>query len=59
MKAWQACRADPALPALLESELKDGGNAWVGSTPTFFINGKRFVGAAAVRKGHPFRGEGA
>ena len=45
MNAWQACRGDPALPALLEVEIKDGGNAWVGSTPTFFINGKRFVGS--------------
>ncbi|OGS37031.1 MAG: hypothetical protein A2506_01775 [Elusimicrobia bacterium RIFOXYD12_FULL_66_9] len=45
MNAWLSCRADPALPALLEAELKDGANAWVGSTPTFFINGKRFVGS--------------
>lgn len=45
MNAWQACRGDPALSALLEAELKDGASAWVGSTPTFFINGKRFVGA--------------
>ena len=45
MAAWQACREDPALPALLEAELRDGNNAWVGSTPTFFINGKRFVGS--------------
>jgi hypothetical protein len=24
--------------------MKDGDNAWVGSTPTFFINGRRFIG---------------
>jgi protein-disulfide isomerase len=45
MAAWQACRRDPALPAILEEDISDGGNAWVGSTPTFFINGKRFVGS--------------
>ncbi|OGR48338.1 MAG: hypothetical protein A2X37_08290 [Elusimicrobia bacterium GWA2_66_18] len=50
MDAWQACRRDPALPALLEAELRDGNNAWVGSTPTFFINGKRFVGFQQLRE---------
>ena len=43
--AWEACRKDPAVDAAVTADVKDGDNAWVGSTPTFFINGKRFVGA--------------
>ncbi len=42
--AWQACRKDPASDAAVSSDAKDGDRAWVGSTPTFFVNGKRFVG---------------
>jgi len=45
MAAWQACRVDPASNAAVTADQSDGDNAWVGSTPTFFINGKRFVGA--------------
>jgi len=45
MDAWQACRKDPAAAQEIEADLQDGNNAWVGSTPTFFIDGKRFVGA--------------
>lgn len=43
--AWRACRKDPAVNEAISADAKDGLNAWVGSTPTFFINGKRFVGA--------------
>ncbi len=43
--AWLACRKEPSADAAVTADLKDGENAWVGSTPTFFINGKRFVGA--------------
>jgi protein-disulfide isomerase len=43
--AWNACRRDPAVDATVNADVSDGENAWVGSTPTFFINGKRFVGA--------------
>jgi protein-disulfide isomerase len=43
--AWQACRQDPTATASYEADMKDGDNAWVGATPTFFINGRRFVGA--------------
>jgi protein-disulfide isomerase len=44
MPAWEACRQDPAVAAVVAADAKDGENAWVGSTPTFFINGRRFVG---------------
>jgi protein-disulfide isomerase len=43
--AWQACRQDPSATAAYETDMKDGDNAWVSATPTFFINGRRFVGA--------------
>ncbi len=42
--AWQACRREPSAAQAAESDMKDGNDAWVGSTPTFFINGRRFVG---------------
>jgi protein-disulfide isomerase len=44
MDAWSACRKDPATTAAIDADVKDGGDAWVGATPTFFINGRRFVG---------------
>lgn len=43
-KALQACLADPAIDAAIDADKKEGEDNWVGSTPTFFINGKRFVG---------------
>lgn len=43
--AWQACRQDPATAAAYAADMKDGGIAWITATPTFFINGRRFVGA--------------
>ena len=41
--AWQACRQDPSTIAAVAADLKDGDNAWISGTPTFFINGRRFV----------------
>jgi protein-disulfide isomerase len=53
--AWDACRKDPAVDAAVTADAKDGENAWVGSTPTFFINGKRFVGAMQLsERGTPW-----
>lgn len=45
LAAWNACRQDPAAAKLVADDQQDGLDAWVGSTPTFFINGKRFAGA--------------
>ncbi len=42
--AWDACRTGPDAAAAIASDMEDGNNAWVASTPTFFINGRRFVG---------------
>lgn len=55
LAAWSACRADPSADAAVTADVKDGENAWVGSTPTFFINGKRFVGALQLsERGTPW-----
>ena len=40
--------ADPALAALVDSDLKQAAELGVSGTPTFFLNGRKFVGA------HPF-----
>ena len=48
--AWQACRQDPSSTAAYETDMKDGDDAWVSATPTFFINGRRFIGAAQLRE---------
>ena len=50
LPAWQACRQDPATAAAVASDVKDGDDAWVSATPTFFIDGKRFIGAAQLRE---------
>ncbi len=42
--AWDACRGKPETAAAVADDVKDGENAWVGSTPTFFVNGRRFAG---------------
>lgn len=53
--AWAACRKDPAVNAAVSADAEDARRAWVGSTPTFFINGKRFVGAKDLsERGVPF-----
>jgi len=52
---WQSCRLDPQVNAAIDADVRDGENAWVGSTPTFFINGKRFVGALQLsERGTPW-----
>ena len=53
--AWAACREDPAVNAAVSADAEDARRAWVSSTPTFFINGKRFVGAKDLsERGVPF-----
>ena len=45
LEDFSACQKEPSVKALLDSEVVEGENRWVGSTPTFFVNGRRFVGA--------------
>lgn len=40
-----ACAQDPAIDAAVSKDVVDGDARWVGSTPTFFLNGKRLVGS--------------
>jgi protein-disulfide isomerase len=55
MAAFDACRLDPATKAAVDTDVKDGGNAWVSATPTFFIDGRRFVGFRELAElGIPF-----
>lgn len=42
--AFSACLRDPAAAAVVARDVKDGDDHWVVSTPTFFINGRRFSG---------------
>jgi protein-disulfide isomerase len=55
VNAWNACRQDPATKVSVDSDVADGGNAWVAATPTFFIDGRRFVGFRELAElGLPF-----
>lgn len=47
--ALATCMADPAVAKIVADELKEAEANWVRSTPTFVINGKRFVGANQLR----------
>ena len=47
--ALAACMADPATEKTVAADLKEAESNWVRSTPTFLINGKRFVGANQLR----------
>jgi len=40
----KACAAEPGVLASINADIAEGNSRWVGATPTFFINGKRFVG---------------
>lgn len=39
--AWSTCRADPAVTAAVQQELKDGQARGVNGTPMLFVNGTR------------------
>lgn len=49
MKAFGECMKDPAVDASVAADMKEGDSRWVGSTPTFFVNRKRFVGARQLQ----------
>ncbi len=51
LTAFAACLKDPTVSAPIAADLKDGDDHWVLSTPTFFINGKRFTGARQLTEG--------
>ncbi len=49
MDDWNACINDPASAKAVADELKRNRDAWVKSTPTLVINGKRFIGSQQLR----------
>lgn len=46
--AWRSCVEDPKTLAKIKEDSRIGGEAGVGGTPTFFVNGRRLVGAQPV-----------
>ncbi len=52
-KQLQSCLQDPATKAAIESDVQEGRNRWVYSTPTFFVNGKRFIGGQQLAEMAP------
>jgi protein-disulfide isomerase len=41
----KTCESDATIAAAIDADKLEARNRWVAATPTFFINGKRFVGA--------------
>lgn len=49
LKGFEACRKDEAVAGAIREELREAQERWIGSTPTFFVNGLRLVGARQLR----------
>ena len=47
--SFKSCLRSPEAVAGVDADLKEGGQHWINSTPTFFINGTRLVGAQQLR----------
>lgn len=41
---FKACLANPATDSTIKADIEDGNDHWIQATPTFFINGRRYVG---------------
>lgn len=48
--SFEACLADPAPDKAVAEDMTEGDRRWVQSTPTFFVNGRRFVGGLQLAK---------
>ncbi|MCO4772326.1 MAG: thioredoxin domain-containing protein [Deltaproteobacteria bacterium] len=48
VRTWRACVEDKGTLDKIKRDSKIGGDAKVGGTPTFFINGRKLVGAQPV-----------
>ncbi|MBI5244478.1 MAG: thioredoxin domain-containing protein [Elusimicrobia bacterium] len=46
---FASCLEDPAAAAAVDADVKEAKDIWVRATPTFFINGRRFVGVRQLR----------
>lgn len=49
MAAFSSCLSDSAPAAAVAADAREAMERWVGSTPTFFINRRRFVGARQLQ----------
>lgn len=49
LPAFGRCIRDPATAAAVQADIQDAKEHWVRSTPTFFVDGRRLVGAQQLR----------
>jgi protein-disulfide isomerase len=49
-KELEACSSAKETNAAIDADVQDGNDRFVYSTPTFFIDGKRFVGARQLQQ---------
>lgn len=49
-KELETCALAKATNDAIDADVKDGNDRFVYSTPTFFVNGKRFVGARQIQQ---------
>jgi protein-disulfide isomerase len=55
VSAFKACLKDAASARPVEEDISEAKKHWIRSTPTFFVNGRRFVGTRQLRSnGLPF-----
>lgn len=47
--AFRGCLETRETAAAVEADIREAGDHWVRSTPTFLIDGRRFVGAKQLR----------
>ncbi|MBI4386281.1 MAG: thioredoxin domain-containing protein [Elusimicrobia bacterium] len=47
--AFEACLNDAAALAAVDQDIQEARDHWLNSTPTFFINGKRFSSSMQLR----------
>lgn len=50
LAAFAACQKDPTVQKAIDADVREARDRWVTATPTFFINGKRFVGARQLQE---------
>ena len=53
MTQFAACKADAAVSEAVTADAMEARSRWVNSTPTFFVNGKRLVGARQLAQRAP------
>ena len=49
LEKFDQCLRDPATASAISADLQDAKERWINSTPTFFVDGRRLVGAQQLR----------